>query len=417
MQTTLTKLNTKIGHYRTTWSRAWVPSRKQYDSEIVTFSGLQQTADFSSFVTKDVVWNPNWKTLVSQGRDASNTYSTSGFIRLKPAYFYGEDFHVSSLNRGRVRIVGTAGAGVVSLPDDNVVKDIALKRVKDKLNDKVANAKALVPLGELREMRSQIAEMAGLSIRFVNLWREIVHGKFRTHHFGLRELPRQASDAWLTYSFGIKPMISDVQALSRAITEHLLKDDLGVARLTGTASSEERQSSNPTVTGTANANVNFNKATVATLSYRYVLGVDLRVFAGNNYGIMERLGFETKNIPSLGWELFPFSWILDYFTTAGDYFDDTFVIPPGSTKYLVLCTRRTSRTVLTPYFVKTPNIVISTMTMKRGLYEYFEFSRQKLTTLPHRAFRLKSVDEIGKGAVNKLLNLSSLVGSGIKDRS
>jgi len=37
------------------------------------------------------------------------------------------------------------------------------------------------------------------------------------------------------------------------------------------------------------------------------------------------------------------------------------------------------------------------------------FDRSKLSSLPYGSFRFKSVDEVGKNAVNKLLNLSALL--------
>ncbi len=404
-------INTKIGHYRTTTNQSWNSSSDSWNRVVTTFDGLQQTADFSNFVDVSIVKNPNWKVLVAQKKDATNGYSRSGFEYLVPFRFYGVDQSKISKARGTCRIQGTAGTGLVSPASNNTLRDMALKKVKDKLADKVADFPSLVPMAELTEMRGMIRSMADMSIRFVrNYARKVRPGK---HHANPKALLKDASELWLTYSFGISPLIGETQALGAAINAYLTRGGNQI-QLTGTAHEEYWSASTVATTATGNQSLRVNKRSRIYQSYKYVVGVDLSVLAGNDYGLASHFGMRLDDLPSVGWELLPYSWIADYFTTMGDYLGDTFVGPPGLTKYVLLNRLVRVEAVLEPYFERPSNVDVLEEHIHNGGYSYYSFDRTKLASLPHRALRFKTVDEIGKGVVNKLLNLTSLLGSGLK---
>jgi len=125
--------------------------------------------------------------------------------------------------------------------------------------------------------------------------------------------------------------------------------------------------------------------------------------------MLGHLGFTWEALPSIGWEFIPFSWIGDYFTTAGSYLEDVFYSPPGSTIYVTLNRKYTytSECALTHIAWKGGKV----LDQKSGLarVSFFSFDRQKLSSLPHRDLRFKTMDEVGLGSIKKLLNLAALL--------
>lgn len=394
-------INTRIGQYRTTrhWSPDLLPNHLTVPM-VTTFDGLQQTANFGVYVVLDREVNKNWKVLISQSKDASNPYLRTGFNYIIPCTFNGSDRNAVNMYSD-VRLRGTSGTSIYVPGSNDALRDQALARFKRKLNDAVGSYQAAVPLVELRELRGTILKAAQYTRDFFLRRGGSLLG---THDI------RTSSNLWLTYAFGVNPMVNDAIAASNAIRDYLARDAPKL-RITGTASETTFDSRTSTSTGTRHQNVTFVRQSSAVLSYQYVGGVDLSFLTGNDYSVLEHFGLAPENLPSLGWELFPYSWILDYFTTAGDFFEDTFVLPEGALTYLNLCTKIVSDTILTARFAGAPTVQVLEESCVPGGWQYWSFQRTKLTSVPRRSFRFKTSDEIGKGFVNKLLNLVSLLGS------
>lgn len=402
-------VNTRVSHYRR--SVYWSPD---YTSDhlvipmTVSYDGVQQVADFSAFVSKNKVSNPNWKVLVAKGQDATNAYSNRGFTYLFPARFNGRD--VDNNGRyGSVYVVGTAGTSVDLRDPDATLRDLALKKFKNRLNDKIGHYQALVPAAELRELRGLITSFANESAAFLPKWYN------RSIGFVGKELTSRLSRYWLTYSFGVSPLLGEIQDASEAVRQHLARDYPEV-RVTGSARDWDFAEAHPTTSGTVNGNLVFHKMHEREISYQYVGAVDLEFLSANDYGALSQFGVQLDSLPSVGWELLPFSWVADYFTTAGDYLEDTFQVPSRDLKYLVLNTKRFTKTTINVEFGPTTQRTVLEQYCSPGGWEVFDFSRAKLATIPRRALRFKTSDEIGKGAVNKLLNLASLLGSRVGKR-
>jgi hypothetical protein len=303
------------------------------------------------------------------------------------------------------------GVSLINSVDDTALRDLALARLKNRLNGDLNQVKLLVPLAELREMRGMIHASANMATDLVKSLLEIKRTKGKS-------AVKYAADAWLNFSFGVRPFVSDVQNACESISSYLLRQRFtrvvhGSATKTWLA--KEKASATPLF--------GFNTYNlfegVHSLSYRYVAGIDFSFLTSNNYGISDQFGFEFASLPASAWELVPYSWLVDYFTTVGAYLDDTFVVPPGSTIYCVLNKRytlkgesRVSISSITPD--PGQNALISYFgpsygNATRPMLDYSTFSRTKLSSLPRRQLRFKTADEIGKNAVNRLLNLTSLL--------
>jgi len=230
-----------------------------------------------------------------------------------------------------------------------------------------------------------------------------------------RDAVRYAQDAWLNWSFGMNPLINDTKDLAVSIATFQNREN-GMVRVTGTAQKDWKSR----YVGVKDSQLSDNSSLTAYadmthhLSYKYIGGFNLKLKSANNYGLVEHLGLNFNRLPSVAWELVAYSWLFDYFTTTGEFLDDVFTSPPGDTKYVILNTRYTCDVRVftdgSPVYTPPYKMVVKIDSRPGfGGFKYGEFQRDVLSSLPHRSLRFKTVDEIGKNAVNRLLNLTSLL--------
>lgn len=358
--------------------------------------------------TRTTNLNRDWKSRLALGQDVSSAYnlvrqtyvpfSFSGTGFSKPIVVNTDHFARSTC-RG---LLAYDPGSLVFTADDNDLMAIALMRLKRKLQNQTKQVNAVVPLVELREFRGLIrgtAELAeGLVMRLLAI-------KAR----GRKTARRDASKAWLTFSFGISPMISDTKAVAESIAAYITRRDRTV-KLTGTASKDWFASVAPTQrTGLFKANLEYRATVQHSLSYRYTAGFDLNLKSANNYGIDSQLGLEFGALLPTLWELTPYSWLVDYFTTVGPFLEDTFTSDVSQTRYVVRNRRYSCKVKMNGTFIPVDNTRILSSRFRGGDYTYFSFSRTPLSALPTTPLRIKSFDEVGNNAVNRLLNLTSLL--------
>lgn len=147
----------------------------------------------------------------------------------------------------------------------------------------------------------------------------------------------------------------------------------------------------------------------------FTSGIDFKLIFSNDYSLRQHLGLSEigAKLPSIAWELMPFSWVLDYFGTMGAYLEDVFESPPGESIYLTRTTKSVwdSTSTVSMYRVANVQWINSSIDhMRPGHIRYVSVVRDVLQTLPARPLRLKTLDEAGLSSVSKLLNLASLLG-------
>jgi hypothetical protein len=141
----------------------------------------------------------------------------------------------------------------------------------------------------------------------------------------------------------------------------------------------------------------------------------------SNWSFSDQLGLGMEYLPGVLWELTPFSWIVDYFTTIGAFLDDQFVMPPGMTSYIVVDRKYHCETSSSASNARAnPSYMVSSPSGGGGI-TCDAFTRSILSALPHAAVRFKSFQastpdknktETSNYAVSKLLNLVSVIVSG-----
>lgn len=351
---------------------------------------------------------PGWRDRLRRGLDASTYYFRDGWELIAPGYS-SADFHTTGhptdYLTSSVRYTYPI-PNLRSFASDSTTSDIALARIKNRLRSETNQANLMAPVAELRDLRLTINGITKLATSAFQTLVTIKRTKGRSAY-------KYAANAWLTFNFGLRPMVKDFQSALAAIDAWLMRYDHTV-RLSGSATKtwiSQLPESYTLLGGIGHylAGIHYSGYIIHRLSYKYIGGFTFPVTSANDYGLHEQLGFTPKALIPTAWELVPYSWAADYFATIGPYLDDTFIGAPGSTKFLVQDKKYTAEVVTKLYHAPSGGSVMSNHVPGSGRLRYFLFERTPLAALPHSALRFRSFDELGFSGVNKLLNLASVL--------
>jgi hypothetical protein len=144
----------------------------------------------------------------------------------------------------------------------------------------------------------------------LNMFRKPLKGLFRFFHKNGRRMKLMGpAEAWLTYRYGIKPLISDIEMIVVG-----LKKNVGLQRQTTRAKGEiHKQSVASSNFSDAWARTNWSRITSDDLVVR---GMAIDEYVAS---VASNIGFGWKNLSTVPWELLPFSFVLDWFVSLGDF--------------------------------------------------------------------------------------------------
>jgi len=363
---------------------------------------------------RTTVSNPSWKIQIAKKQDAGRVYSLAYMeAKARPSscksscYAGGnkgtkEDAYVFSIQPGFPTIITNGDSNLSSL---------ALERLKRKLRKRPGGADALAPTAEVKELKGLVQQATKMTedllLAVVNVKR--TKGKSLYEYAG--KAHKTAASAWLAYGFGVRPLIGDIENVIDAIGNYYLnKGNTGIRDSASAKRDWMVHSTRDQLLASPRGPQLYAQTTYHyRLSYRYYCGGHLSVIAGNDYGIMKHLGFSSEKLVPAFWELMPYSWVFDYFTNIGEYLEDTFQVLPGTMNYAGV-TRRLKITANTTFSWVIPANWYAAPVSGSSVVVRDEFERTPIgTTLPYTGIRFKSVDEIGKFGISKVLNLASVI--------
>jgi hypothetical protein len=148
------------------------------------------------------------------------------------------------------------------------------------------------------------------------------HGETRF----LKQLDRTVSDTWLTWAFGVKPLIADCNDAGTALNN--LKERLGgtgvaMQRVKGhgreTILNRTIKTSIQFVSGGTGPNMNAEQIDKIDNDVRYVAG--LRARLEDLSTVLEHFGFDPYDVVPAVWEAIPWSFFIDYFVNVQEMID------------------------------------------------------------------------------------------------
>lgn len=366
--------------------------------------------------------DPHWRDKVEKKQDCTHQYYRKSW-KIIEGSCYAESWIKGAKPPSGVIKVGWAPHLLPDFLANNIietrVKDNALRKIKKKIDSDEGQFNALVSLGELKDLRGTIGGSLNLLSSFLKglnalkkkNWKSFLVDKKRTR--GSHSNPFDwASDAWLGFSFAINPTIADINNLLDSI--QAFKDRKDFTKHYKGAAVEHYETSKLVPQTAYVYGLSHTRHIVAnhSIGYKYTSAINFDWETANNYGIAGHLGFCPEAVIPALWELLPWSWALDYISTAGAFWNDTFQTQVGDTIYL--CENRSYKCTWYDSIVKpswTPLVTNCKLFATPQSGEYFEFTRTPLQKLPHRAYRFKSIDEIvgDPYLVKKMLNLLAIV--------
>lgn len=176
----------------------------------------------------------------------------------------------------------------------NVLYNKALTKLYDDIRSSDVNL--AVTIGELPETVKMIKAVVDGAVRAKKTIRSLVRGN------GIAGASRKLASGWLGYAYGIRPLVSDVQALLGHITQQpSILDVTTKARASGVRNTLE------TVDGIT---------TAVTDSRRCQIGV---TWTPSDYKMSELTRITSIFPPTLLWELTTLSFAVDWFVDVGSY--------------------------------------------------------------------------------------------------
>lgn len=350
--------------------------------------------------------NPNWKIQIDKKVDASNPYQISR-NQVTPAYLscmvrassFGTKYEITDR-----MVICPADTLTYSNGDENT-RLLALTRLKRKLRDHAGSYNFGAPLAEIRDLHRTYVGLVDLTTKAYSTLLEIKKTRGKS-------AVKYASRAWLTFSFGVNPMLRDIDALFDTIASWVLRQDRSV-RLAGSAKRDWIGTSDVRLLyGDNNFYEVIGKLRAEhSLSYRYVTAFDYKIEAGNDYTVKDHFGLGLPALLPAVWEVTPYSWAIDYFTNVGNLLDDIFLMPSGNTRYVTLSRRYAVETISDLHWSKLAgsDTEFLSQVVENWSNSFYDFQRTVETGLPYSGFRIRTQSEIAKFATNKLLNLAAVL--------
>lgn len=356
------------------------------------------------FSTKTGSSLPGYIDRIRAGIDATTSYVREDWTGTVAGRYSASTFsRIGDIEGLRNEVFVAYALPETSFNSSDVVND-ASNKLKRKLREFTGQSNQLTNVAELRDLPKTIRSVAGSATKLVST---VLNSKRRG-----TELRKFASDQWLAWSFGVLPTLAAVDDAISSVNDYLARKDRRIKEY-GIHSKDWLSAKSVFTTGPYHHNIKMTGQFKHELSCKITAGYKYNLLSSNSYSPSEHLGFSINSIVPTAYELLPYSWLIDYFTTAGSFIEDTFSADFGQSIYLCQNVLMRVNGTVTPELVSVfPG---STMTnyfsSKACKISYYRFTRTPLSNLPRAPLRFKTSDEIAHRAVNKLLNLTSILGS------
>lgn len=356
---------------------------------------------------------PGWAAAIARGRNATNSYSRSGYdLKVTPG-----SYTIVSTNQCDPQIKtltqkwdGVHSAGTI--PTSLTLPSISYETVQQCRSRFLASIKQAQThvsgptfIGELRESIAMIRKPAKYLAKNIDGYLAACAAIRRLNRRIITRdiLNKDLHSLWLEYSLGWAPFIAETKKGAEALSR-LINEDRKTFQVSGSASDKTKQVTHSLSAIGSIADIIVTKD-ITTEASMVLRGAVRPKATGPVWRAMDLFGFNTSEFVPTIWELLPMSFVVDYFVNVGDILSATYTDTTGL--YWSSESRRvkTIHSVMGNQIVSKPNMnTYTSITGDAGGYnlERYTFSRSLPTEImPKLAFSLP-------GTATQLLNLAGL---------
>lgn len=333
-----------------------------------TGSSTSTETDYTSYTTlvNSRTWSggelPNYRELIRKGEDVTNAYwsktvrhtTSPGTLSYKRrlAQLWGTPAAMKvyrTIDGSSSWSVALSAASIPTSFNGQAESDAAAAFTR-RFREVLSEAQAIVSGGEARESVHAVLHARDSVFRKLRAFQNTA----RAVSLRLRgnSLKHAVSEAYIEWSFGVRPLVADVESLANAAAKTVskLSDKPFRFSANGSYSTDTNYSLNNSTQPAINASysVQYDVAQHAETSVRWYGKVRIDAHTGT---FASNFGLTLDNwVPSL-YELIPYSWAVDYFTGIGDFISS--VCLPLSKLQFYGRSRKTSvtRTLVNPRLI------------------------------------------------------------------
>lgn len=298
------------------------------------YFGIPHAEAFTSQSTTNVTdWadtitgadQPKWIEYVKAGVNATNfvtgTKTEINSSRYSGTYSYRYKPSPTPPNPPirELSIDGFPGLGTVTSGSfNNQAYNTALQQFVSHANKRISNFDGGTFIGEIRDTIHLLkSPVSGIKNYLQNYMLGLRN--HRKRGMSKRDKLKYASDKWLECSFGIKPLISDIQSGAEAISQ-IVNNPPRPEHVSGSGFAENVVLETGIATHAHTAGLMYwrDSVLIKDISRAKVYGAVILENAATGRGIRETLGVRPDLFVPTLWELIPYSWLVDYFSNVGN---------------------------------------------------------------------------------------------------
>jgi hypothetical protein len=275
--------------------------------------------------------------------------------------------------------------------------------------------KALTSLGELRETIRMIKG------RSVDLRKLVDKNKWRSYHARMKaksvsEWRQTASDLWLEYAFGWKPALMDISNAYDAYNAYKKDPTPQSAKATyRTQQNLPRTKSGATISSinTNSLNCDVYQSGTVSSAIAWTVGYTPKVTSSGPLAL--QAGISPQDLICTGWELLPWSFLVDYFVTIGSVLEAQVTLSLIDLNWWS-CTERAEKKVSLTNNVYKPSdmpVILVPVIQSTGGCEYSYKTINRHATKPGSPTLMFKT----KLSTSQGLNIAALISSAKSDKS
>lgn len=265
---------------------------------------------------------PDWKRLVSEGGNATTVLTAyDNTLDFTPGSWTGRTYNEAH-KKWYSQSSEVQGCSLQLPPNSvsNYLKVEALSKSTTKANQILSKLLSEFSgqqfMGEFKQTKDLLLNPFGQSLKLIGA----LVGKRRNSRARGTEIAREVAGSWLEFRFGILPLLNDIDAISKLLTDRIERNTKLAFRAYGASASEVTN----VYTGYTDGMFGFiqrredREAFLAECITRFGISREFLMSANDIKTDWASSFNRLDQVPLTAWELIPFSWLVDYVINVSD---------------------------------------------------------------------------------------------------